>query len=184
MPPLEQLQAQLYRLVYLSRAACLKRAIESVNAEPQLNFWRIILGSQFDVAVLEWCKVFGAHGEETHWKKLVPAAEHSAYKAALLSELGCSNDQWTSYWEHMKSYRDSLVAHHIDGHQVATYPDLTLALASAAYHYLYLLPLIRLVDGARYPDDLAAYQMDFQALATQVAAAALDATKGIPESVR
>lgn len=183
MPPLEQLQAQLYRLVCLSRAAGLKRAIESVNADPHLNFWRIIVGGQLDIAVLEWCKVFGAHGEETHWKKLVPTAEHSAYKKALLSELGCSDDQWMVYWDQMKSYRDRLVAHHIDGHQVATYPELTIALASAAYHYRYLLPLIRQVDCARYPDDLAAYQLDFQALATQVAAAALDATKGIPESV-
>lgn len=183
MSSLEQLRAQLYRLVYLSRVTGLKRAIESVNADPHLNFWRIILGSQLDVAVLEWCKVFGSHGEETHWKKVVPAEEQEAYKAGLLFELRCTAEQWKSYWEDMKSYRDSLVAHHIDGHEIENYPDLTAALASAAYHYRYLLPLIRQLDDVIYPDDLAAYQSSFQQQAAQIAAAALDATKGISERV-
>ena len=184
MPPLELLHAQLYRLLYLSRTAALKRAIESVNANPHLNFWRIVLGSQLDVAVLEWCKVFGSHNEATHWKQVVPPEEHTSYRDKLLSELGVSEDQWVDYWQHMKAYRDNLVAHHIENHNVKDYPSLTPAMASAAYHYRYLLPLIQRFDDTPYPEDLNAYQKDFQALAAHVAFAALEATKGIPESVR
>lgn len=184
MNPLEKLLAQLYRLVYLSRAAMLKRAIEAVDQDPHLNFWRIITGSQLDVAVLEWCKVFGSHNEATHWKQIVPEADHATYRAGLLAALKFSETQWADYWEHMKAYRDNLVAHHIDGHDVGTYPSLTPALESAAYHYSYLLPRIRELDQTTYPDDLLTYQKNFQELATKVAAAALNATKDIPESVR
>lgn len=184
MTPLETLLSHLYRLVYLSRVAMLKRAIEAVDQEPHLNFWRIIVGSQLDVAVLEWCKVFGSNKEASHWKQVVPKEEHATYKAGLLAILKYSEAQWTDYWEHMKAYRDNLVAHHIDGHNVGTYPDLTPALESAAYHYRYLLPRIRELDHTAYPEDLLTYQRDFQGLAIKVAAAALNATKDIPESVR
>jgi hypothetical protein len=32
---------------------------------PSLNFWRLIYGNLLDVAVLEWCKVFGSDAEPT-----------------------------------------------------------------------------------------------------------------------
>lgn len=162
----------------------LKRAIEASDSDPHLNFWRIIIGNQLDVAVLEWCKIFGSNNEATHWKQVIPEEEHATYKAELLAMLIFSEAQWNEYWKHMKAYRDNLVAHHINGHNVAEYPDLTPALESAAYHYKYILPRIRELDKTPYPDDLLTYQIDFHKLALEVAAAALNATKNIPESVR
>ena len=60
-------------LVYLVRSAAIKRALTAVDAKPRLNFWRLIYGNQLDVAVLEWCKIFGSDGEATHWKGVVPS---------------------------------------------------------------------------------------------------------------
>jgi hypothetical protein len=44
-----------------------------------LNFWRLIYGNLMDMAVIEWCKLFGSDSEEhqpAHWKNIIPEAEH------------------------------------------------------------------------------------------------------------
>jgi hypothetical protein len=183
MSTIEELSAQLFRLGHVARSIAIKRALTATDPEPKLNFWRLVMGNQLDVAVLEWCKVFGAHGEATHWKNVVPLAEHDQYRNSLFAELGVSTAQWENYWEEMKAYRDNRVAHHIEAAKVPNYPHLDLALKSSVFHYRYVIAGLRALGEKRYPDELQNYYEKLEAQSKKIAAAAIAATSGFQESV-
>ncbi|MBK8768212.1 MAG: hypothetical protein IPM01_27935 [Burkholderiaceae bacterium] len=180
----DELRAQLFRLVHIARSIAMKRAMTAVCDSPRLNFWRLIFGSQLDVAVLEWCKVFGSDAEATHWKKAVNTSERSGYRSGLLAAIEIDELAWSDYWEKMKAYRDSFVAHHVENGAVANYPELEIALKSSAFHYKHVLSQLRERGQGRYPDDLMKYYTEFEAQSFQIARAAFAATAGIEESVR
>lgn len=177
----DDLIAHVFRLVGMVRSAHLKRALAAIDPEPKLNFWRLIYGNLLDVAVLEWCKVFGTHAEPTHWKNVI--SDHDAFRKALLAALQIDEATWVAYWEEMKNYRDNLVAHHIQNGKVTHYPKLDLALESAYFYYAHLIKELRALGEARFPDDLKMYSQNFEAQATDIAKAALIATSKMPEKV-
>lgn len=181
MSTIEEFSAQLFRLGHVARSIAIKRALTATDPDPKLNFWRLIMGNQLDAAVLEWCKVFGSHGEATHWKNVVPPAEHDKYRADLWAELGVSADQWEAYWEEMKVYRDNLVAHHIEANKVPKYPQLDLALKSSVFHYKYVIAGLRSLGEHRYPDDLQSYYERLEYQSKEIAGAAMAATSGFQE---
>jgi len=183
MSTAEELSAQLFRLVHLARSIAMKRALAAVEPEPKLNFWRLVLGNQLDVAVLEWCKVFGSHAEATHWKNVVPAAKHDQYRTDLFASLGVNAVDWSRYWEEMKGYRDNLVAHHIEAAKVPNYPHLEFALKSSFFHYKYVIGKLRVLGETRYPDDLQAYYGAFEAQAREVAKVSTAASSEMHERV-
>jgi hypothetical protein len=51
-------------LANLVRNIQLRRELSAACAAPHLNFWRVIYGDLSDIAVLEWCKLFGSDDEE------------------------------------------------------------------------------------------------------------------------
>lgn len=173
--------AHVFRLVGVIRSAHLKQALTAIEPEPRLNFWRLIYGNLLDVAVLEWCKVFGTHAEPTHWKKVV--ADHDAFRKGLLAVLKVDEAAWVVYWEEMKNYRDNLIAHHIEDGGVKNYPRLDLALESSYYYYAYLIKELRALGEMKYPDDLREYSDNFAAQANEIAKVALEATSRMNEKV-
>lgn len=173
--------AHVFRLVGVARSAHLKRALTEINAGPALNFWRLIYGNLLDVAVLEWCKVFGTHAEPTHWKKVI--TDHDSFRKGLFAALKVDEPAWVAYWEEMKNYRDNCIAHHIEDADFEKYPKLDLALESSYYYYAHLIKELRELGETKYPDDLREYSTRFAAQATLIAKAALGATAGIPEKV-
>ncbi len=183
MSTVEELSAQLFRLVHLARSIAMKRALVAVEPEPKLNFWRLVQGNQLDVAVLEWCKVFGSHAEATHWQNVVPATEHDQYRTALFASLAVNAGEWSNYWEEMKGYRDNLVAHHIEAAKVPKYPHLELALKSSVFHYKYVIGRLRTLGESRYPNDLQAYYDAFTAQAQEIAKVSTTASSSIEERV-
>ena len=179
----KELTAHLFRLVHLARSAEMKHALTEVAPEPHLNFWRLIHGNQLDIAVLEWCKVFGSDGEATHWKRIVPPANHDQFRDGLFVAVGVTADEWAVYWTEMKAYRDNLVAHHIEMNRVANYPVLDLAVKSSFFYYSYLIKELRALGETRYPDDLQIYCGAFESQAREIAAAAVASTAEIKERV-
>lgn len=161
----------------------MKRALTAVDPDPPLNFWRLFHGNQLDIAVLEWCKIFGSDTEPTHWKKVVLTADQDAFRASLLTELGINQHAWAAYWDDMKAYRDSLVAHHFELPRLDKYPDLGLALKSVYFYYRKLIGELRDLGETKYPDDLAEYSMRFEAQAIEIARRAVAATKEMKEQV-
>lgn len=179
----DDLITHLFRLVHLARIVHLKRVLTDIDPDPALNFWRLMLGSLLDVSVLEWCKVFGSNAEAMHWKNIVPAVDHEQFRDELLGTLGLSSEEWVSYWELMKKYRDRRVAHYSELPPDAKYPVLDDALNSSYYYYQYLIAELRVLGEKRFPDDLEEYCERFSQQIKEVAERAVTATSDIQEQV-
>jgi hypothetical protein len=165
------------RLGNVVRSAQLKRALTLVDPNPALNFWRIIYGNLLDVAVLEWCKLFGADSEPTHWKKVV--ADHDAFRRDLLKSMAIDEATWTDYWNEMKAYRDAQVAHDFVDPDVTRYPSLGLALKSSYFYYTYVIGELQKLGEYRVPNDLEEYGTRFAAQAREIAVNAIASTAAI-----
>jgi len=179
----DRLVEHLQRVTHLTRSVMLKRALTAAEPKPCLNFWRLIYGSQLDIAVIEWCKLFGSDAEATHWKKLVPESNHAAFRSTLLTSIGRSPNEWKHYWHEMKKYRDNIAAHHNSSTRVNNYPRLDIALSSSYFYYNYLIVELRAAGVREYPDSLKSYAVEFRLLADKVAVKAIAATNSIKESV-
>ncbi len=173
----------VHRLAHVVRSVMMKRALTAVDPKPRLNFWRLIHGNQMDIAVIEWCKVFGSDKEATHWKNVIPSTEHDQFRAALLGAMGVPADAWTAYWKEMKTYRDNLAAHHNGANNISNYPHLDLALRSSYFYYGYLIKELRSLGDQRFPDDLEEYCGRFEAQARDIAEKAITATANLEERV-
>jgi len=165
--------------VNVVRCIQVKRALTAVEPAPALSFWRLYYGIVLDIAVLEWCKIFGSRKERTHWTRVVK--DQAGFRQALIQDLGVDWDTWKAYWKHLKAYRDNYVSHLGDIAAVATYPDLTLALASCLFYYRYLLVEVRRAGPTDLPDDLREYSEMLSGLARDAAAQALAATASLTE---
>lgn len=179
----DDLIRHMFRLVRLVRSAQMKCVLSAVDPNPVLNFWRVIHGDELDIAVLEWCKVFGTNTEPTHWKAIVPENAQACFRADMLATLGIDETTWIAYWEQMKTYRDNLVAHHIEAPDVTHYPVLDLALRSSYFYYAYVITQLRALGETRFPDDLQRYADDFEAQTKEVAQRAIGATANMKERV-
>jgi len=177
----DDLITHVERLVNVTRSAQLKRSLTSVESDPALNFWRVIYGNLLDVAVLEWCKIFGTNAEPAHWKKIV--TDHDAFQKDLLALLKIDKATWTMYWDELKNYRNKSIAHHCKEGGPENYPKLDLALESSYYYYAYLIKELRVFGRSKFPDDLREYSEKFARQATDIARKALTATSGITEKV-
>lgn len=182
----KQLTGALQVVANLARCIALKRALAAADPDPALNFWRVLHGNLLDMAVLEWCKLFGSDDEDhqlVHWKNVF--TDEAVFRGDLLAHLGTDLPTWTGYWHQLKAYRDQHVAHlDFSKRDVTHYPDLDAALASATYYYRRLIAELRAQGEARFPDDLGAYYEEFLAQAREIAQAATASTRGFPERVR
>jgi hypothetical protein len=182
---LAQLQAAADVLGALIRNILLKRALHVAEPTPRLNFWRIQYGNLMDMAVIEWCKLFGSDDEERqpiHWKNMVN--DQDTFRSALLAALGMSRRDWNTYWEEMKRYRDFNVAHH-DARRIEIphYPVLETALNSAFFYFEYVQNEMEKLGKALQPPNIRAHASEFEAKCLEVARIALRSTKGISETV-
>ena len=172
-------------LASLVRTIQLRRTLHTVWAEPHLNFWRVIYGNLTDMAVLEWCKLFGSDDQDNqpvHWKNV--AVEPAAFRKALLAKLGIYDSKWRSYWAEMKRYRDQSVAHHDQRRvEIKHYPTFDLGLESAYFYYDYLISELRKEGIDQQPPDLRNYARDFADHNREIAVAATNATRSFRERV-
>jgi len=170
------------------RSVQLKRVLTDVDPDPPLNFWRVLYGNLLDIAVLDWCKLFGSNDEERqqiHWKNVIDKAGHDAFRSGLLKHLGIDAGAWEAYWKQMKTYRDQHVAH-LDfwSRDVTHYPEMGHALESSYFFYAAAIADLRRQGDKRFPDDLRAYSAAFADQARGIAERAVAATKGSEEKVR
>jgi len=179
----KHLKGAVIILANLVRSAHLKRALTHVDPDPALNFWRVIYGNLLDMAVIEWCKLFGSDNEDhqqVHWKNVFQ--DESAFRDGLHQCLGISRNAFFAYWEELKTYRDTAAAHlDLVKPRVPFYPTLDHAIASSCYYYAQLIPALRDRVMTRYPDDLQAYGEAFLVQTVDIASKAMMATKNMHE---
>jgi hypothetical protein len=166
-------------LANLVRNIHLRRELSAVCAEPQLNFWRVIYCDLTDIAVLEWCKLFGDDDEEhqpIHWKNVV--SDQVQFRNDLFSGLRIYESKWRSYWGEMKRYRDQTVAHHDPRRfEIKNYPKFDLALESAYFYYEFIVGELHKMGIEQQPNDLRDYSRAFAAQCRDIANAAMKATE-------
>jgi len=188
MPETDLLLSQIDRLVNIVRSIQLKRVLHTVEEDSHLNFWRFIKGNLFDVAVIEWCKIFGTDNERTHWKNVVTCPDE--FRKKLFEHMGVDEPTWNAYWKEMKKYRNTHISHNDKPDSSSEkYPQLDLALKSSYFYYAFLVDELkkREVFGSKqkfkFPDSLEEYSKKFVEQSIKVAKKAMDATKVIKESV-
>jgi hypothetical protein len=89
-------------------------------------------GNFLDMGVIEWCKLLGDKKGRHFWGNVV--SDHQAFEADLLKHLGQTSDQFASYVEEMREYRDKFLAHLDDGH-VMNIPNLDRAKAAVEFYH-------------------------------------------------
>jgi hypothetical protein len=110
-----------------------------VGGTPSMTnqYWNTTHGNYIDIAVIEWCKLFGSDRQEKfHWKSVVNDA--ARYKKQLLTVFGKGETEWAVYRETILKYRDKFVAH-LDEEKNCIVPYLKTALKLVENHYDYLL---------------------------------------------
>ena len=176
----ESIKTQMAILVHVVRCIQIKQVLSELDPEPALNFWRVIHGGFLDLSALDWCKIFGADGEPTHWKDVIE--DKDSFREELFAALEVTKEEWATYWNHMHDYRNEFVAHHAADSDISTYPNLDLALNSSHFYYDHILELLNdgKVDGIEYR---GMYSARFRAQAKEIAHAAIEATSGYTEEV-
>lgn len=103
------------------------------------EFWCSVTVNCFDVAVVEWCKLFVPSRNNKHyWRKVVSDTEK--FERGLLSTLmqPASLDGFSKYSRTMQNYRDKFVAH-LDSEYIAQRPGVDDAWRSIQHYYRYVL---------------------------------------------
>ena len=177
----DEAKIQQELLVEVVRCIQLKRVLSATNPDPEMNFWRLFSGGMLDLSVIDWCKIFGANGEPTHWKGLV--SDPDKFRNDMLLSLEIDEKEWSTYWNHMKSYRDEFVAHHQRESKIKTYPVLDIAFKSSCFYYDHLARELASPYGQGLDGKLEEYAQRFYDQAKEVAVAASQATNGFKECV-
>lgn len=180
-----QLIDALQVIANITRCIAIKRALTNADPEPDLNFWRVQVGNLLDIAVLDWCKLFGSDDpkhQQLHWKNVF--SDHTSFKAGLFGRLGLRQNTWDAYWNEMKVYRDQHVAH-LDfiRRDITNYPKLDYALSSAMYYYKLVITELRALGETGFPDDLGIYYEKFLTQTSVIAKSAMLGTAGFEEAI-
>jgi len=110
---------------------------------PDTSFWRQVNANFLDMAVLDWCKLFGDQKEtprarvgKHHWRRVV--IDPVGFELALLGRLRMEGYEFASLIRKMRAYRDEFVAHLDDG-RVMHIPELDAASAAVDHYYCHMV---------------------------------------------
>jgi len=125
-------------------------------AAPEGDFLLTMIGNFIDIAVLDWCTLFGNHADLQHWKQLVPETGHGAFREALRKETGITKAAWETAWAEVKSYRDEFVAH-LGSEHIMDVPNMEIPKKMVEFYYDYLRKEAPEVFFRGLPTSLADY---------------------------
>lgn len=119
---------------------------------PDASFWRQVNANFLDIAVLEWCKLFGDQKDtppqrigKHHWRRVV--SDPAAFEQGLLACLKLESDDFAKLITRMRQYRDEYVAHLDDG-KMMQIPELDEACEAVGYYHRHI------VEREAQPGDL------------------------------
>lgn len=147
-------RAPLHRLMVFAQSVQVCRMIKEIALDPQQTFWIMTVNLLADTAAVEWCKVFGAWDEDTHWTKVFPKEQYEEVRAELLKEIGLTQNEWEVYRDSIVSYRNQMVAHHDLDATVAKYPHYDVAILAANYIFSRLRNIADIEDLCDIPTSL------------------------------
>jgi hypothetical protein len=95
------------------------------------NFWVNANGNFIEIALLEWCKVFGDRKGAYNYNKCV--GDPNAVHGLLLAAIGKTQQEWDAYVDSMRKYRDKFVAHWDEDVNGVFLPEMEIAKDSAVF---------------------------------------------------
>jgi len=109
----------------------------------QASFWRQVNGNFIDIAVLDWCKLFGDQKStpsqrvgKHHWRKVV--SDPNDFEARLLAQLGMDEKGLASLITTIRTYRDKFISH-LDDELVMDLPILAPAHAAVTFYHRHIV---------------------------------------------
>jgi len=157
------------------------RALNDYRDGFKLNFWISVFNNSIDLAVLDWFHLFGYHNDDLHWKQVV--ADTDSFRHQLFCYVNKTENEWKSYREEIKIYRDKDVAH-IEVRPISQVPEMSIALKAVAYYYEYAYQdLTGFGNYSNWPKDLSEYHQRSLEQTKQLLKSAYSATAHIQERV-
>ena len=118
------------------------------------EFWRRINGNCFDLAVIEWCKLFGDFSGKHCWKNIV--TDKAAFSSDLFDLVG-GEAYLDAYVKKVRTYRDKFVAH-LDDELTANTPNMQDALIASRFYYKHIHDEAKSLGViSRLPDDIEVF---------------------------
>lgn len=96
------------------------------------QFWLSVSSNFLEIAILEWCKLFGDRGGACYYTKLV--INPDKFNDELLTRIGLTANQLSEYISQIRTYRDKFIAH-LDKQNIFFIPDLSAALTCTIHLY-------------------------------------------------
>lgn len=91
---------------------------------PDASFWRTVANNALDMCVLEFCKLFADERGRHAWRTIV--SDPKDFEASLMQRLEFTDEQYRSYLETFRIYRNKFVAH-LDDRRTMDIPGLDAA---------------------------------------------------------
>ncbi len=96
-----------------------------------------ISGNFIDISIIEWCKLFGSHGDNHHWRNLI-VDDADEFVCALYKHLSMSKSEFEEHQQSMKNYRDVFAAHwDNDGSGIRPYLDNAFECVVFLHEYIF-----------------------------------------------
>lgn len=112
-------------------------------------------GNFLDIAVLEWCKLYGDKRGSQRWSVVV---RDGTFEGRLLQSLGLTDAEFSGYVGEMRAYRDKFIAH-LDDDRVMDIPDMRLAASAVKFLHNHIVQNEASGgDLTRLPTSLSAYE--------------------------
>lgn len=134
------------------------RALKKVIVKFDFDFWGLAANNTYDMAIIAWCKIFGSYSENTHWTKIF--LDESEFKKSILESVEMSKEQWDSYADELRDYRNKWIGHFDSNFKPNHHPDLESAFKSILACYEYLLKkMAQYGIEHNLPDSLSEYSI-------------------------
>lgn len=105
------------------------------ETHPQAAFWRQVNGNFFDMAVLDWCKLFVDRDGKQTWRNVV--SDSADFEAKLLTDCHVSKQDFAELTQKFRHYRNKYLAHLDD--EETRIPFLEKARPSVAFYHRYIV---------------------------------------------
>ncbi len=170
-------------LAIFAKQVELKRALAVADPQPQLEFWRLMHGGLSNLAVIEWCKLFGAKGSNAlHWQRVYSDRE-CEFRTGLRAATAMNDPAFTVYWRNIKSWRDSNFAHFDpDAELPPKWPNFDTAIAAADYYYSWVNVELAKSEFHLHPATLKTFRQTVRSGYDKAAALAVHSTKDLSQS--
>ncbi len=101
------------------------------------DFSITISGNFIDISIIEWCKLFGAYGDNHHWRNLI-GDDADDFSSSLHEHLSMSESDFKEYHQSMKNYRDVFATHwDDDGESKRPYLDSAFECVVFLHKYIF-----------------------------------------------